>query len=69
MYYRLPMIDILCCGVPQTDTYWYPPKARLGSSNGYQMKLLAKCLVRVYMSKITYNRQTSIASTLHQRFE
>ena len=46
---KQPMTDILCGGVPQTDTYYYPtPKARLGQlkrvPNEITCKMLSTCI-------------------------
>ena len=51
------MTDILC-GTPDRHILVprAPPKIDEGTSKGYQMKLLAKCLVHVYMSKTTNDR-------------
>ena len=51
------MTDILVVGYPrQTHISTPPSNLDYGSSKGYQMKLLAKCLVHVYMSKTTNDR-------------
>ena len=54
---KQPMTGILGGEVrQQTHISTPPPKLGYCSSKGYQMKLLAICLVHVYMSKTTNDR-------------